>query len=272
MALYSTTNAAGGVERTEVGGFVLSATRAIEASRSAPLLLTARVGRCVAAACAAHDSHAPLVRHWFTQGIGLQPGLAVVDRLSGLGAGTSVTDWADSRQILWGDPQIVTNVAYNSDECTLEPTHFQTRSLCCLNMIHSPNADTPTDISCDIRVDVMQQTPVPPHDLPVSVQPQWCRALMRRCFTPPTTAPGEPAMRYEFAYRWDAADLPSLLTKRKEAEPACEVALTVDNVQTLTALEFGHACNALIARATHLLHPGPHQQRYMLFEQSETRC
>ena len=43
------------------------------------------------------------------------------------------------------------------------------------------------------------------------------------------------------------------------------------NVQTLTALEFGHACNALITRATHLLHPGQYQQRYMLFEQSEAR-
>lgn len=244
----------------------------MEQFRNDNLVLTARMGRCVACACTERGGDAPLVMHWFTAGLpASEASQSLLDRLCSLTAGTTVSEWADSREILWGKPQVVTHVAYNSDECNLEKNHNIIESLCSLNMIHCPNADSPTAISTDIRIDLMRCREVPPADIPVSVQPQWCRTLLSRTFTPPSTT-AHP-IQYRFAYRWDAQDYMSLLRKRRGGgcDPVCEVTLSAQGINAMSPLELGYACDGLIARAKHLLHPGPHPQRYMLFEQgSET--
>lgn len=237
---------------------------AMEGNRGHTLKLTARVGQCVPVGSRESPQDAFYIQHFFTTGIGITQGDVILSRLTGLPAGTDVTEFTEEREVLWGQPQVTTVVSCNTDTCKLDVDHMCWESLKHVNLIHS--GGTPSDIHGDIRIDLMKGTSVPEKDLPISIHPDTCSTMMKRIFTlREPSIPGYQPIQYIFSKRWQAPDFITLMNKRKNSPPVAHVTLAARDVASMSPVEFGMTANSLVLKAAHLLHPEM-TQRYTMFE------
>ena len=244
------------------------------AQQRGDVYLTARLGSCSPVGVNMNQpSDAPYIYQCFTSGVGQGLGQVLLERLNSLPANTDVTQWEESREAYWGDPETVSRATCDSDSSQTRVQHLLLESLASISLVQQPTSAHQRETQTDVRIDLMHK--LPQTHLPESVMPRFVRALVTRSFTPATNAVGIPPVTYSFANTWKSTEYSQLMPSRHHLPPTYEVTLTGgDNVRNLAPVDFGRLLNSLITKSVHLIDPSQ-RHRYRLYEcvkRGSARC